>query len=48
MIARVKRDFTAGVRGGVVTTPTVIYEGALHTGESIQNLLDDLAGQTCR
>jgi protein-disulfide isomerase len=42
--ARVKRDFTAAVKGGVVTTPTVIYEGALYTGDSIQKLLADLAG----
>jgi protein-disulfide isomerase len=44
VLARVKRDFTAGVKGGVVTTPTVIYEGALYTGDSIQRLLDELAG----
>jgi protein-disulfide isomerase len=42
--ARVKRDFTAGVKGGVVTTPTVIYEGALYTGDSIQKLLAEIAG----
>jgi protein-disulfide isomerase len=42
--ARVRRDFTAGVKGGVVTTPTVIYDGALYMGDSIQRLLDDLGG----
>jgi protein-disulfide isomerase len=44
VIARVKRDFTAGVKGGVVTTPTVVYDGALYTGDAITRLLADLAG----
>jgi protein-disulfide isomerase len=43
VIARVTRDFTAAVRGGVVTTPTVIHEGTSHTGDGIQQLLDEMA-----
>jgi protein-disulfide isomerase len=43
VVARVKRDFTAGVKGGVVTTPTVIHDGALYTGDSIKTLLEQLA-----
>jgi len=36
---RVKRDFTAGVRAGVVTTPTVFCDGRMHSGsEAIQAL----------
>jgi protein-disulfide isomerase len=29
---RVKRDFRSGVRGGVVTTPTVFADGRMHAG----------------
>src|SRR5580658_4491879 len=41
VLARVKRDFTGGVRAGIVTTPTLWTGGALHPGR-----LDDatLAG----
>jgi protein-disulfide isomerase len=36
---RVKRDFTGGVRAGVVTTPTVFSDGRMHSGsEAIQAL----------
>jgi len=31
--ARIKQDFESGVRGGVVTTPTLIADGALRTGD---------------
>ncbi len=31
--ARVRGDFESGVRGGVVTTPTLVATGTLHTGE---------------
>jgi protein-disulfide isomerase len=43
VLDRVKRDFTGGVRAGVVTTPTVIHDGAIHTGDSIKRLLETLA-----
>lgn len=41
---RVQSDFTAGVRGGVVTTPTVFFEGVAHTGEALAGLLGRLGG----
>jgi len=31
--ARVKRDFESGIRGGVVTTPTLFAGDATYTGE---------------
>jgi protein-disulfide isomerase len=31
--ARVKRDFTSGVRAGVVTTPTLFAGGHAHAGQ---------------
>jgi len=31
--ARIRDDFESGVRGGVVTTPTLVANGALHAGE---------------
>jgi protein-disulfide isomerase len=31
--ARIRRDFESGVRGGVVTTPTLVANGSLHTGD---------------
>jgi protein-disulfide isomerase len=40
--ARVQGDFKAGVRGGVVTTPTVFYEGTPYTGEALKALVADL------
>jgi protein-disulfide isomerase len=33
VVARVKRDFRAGVRGGVVTTPTLFRDGHPHPGD---------------
>jgi protein-disulfide isomerase len=32
VLARVRRDFRAGVRGGVVTTPTVFRDGRAYVG----------------
>jgi len=29
---RIRRDFEAGVRGGIVTTPTLVVGGAIHVG----------------
>ncbi len=45
--ARVKRDFTSGVRAGVVTTPTAFCEGRLYAGQLGVEDLDRLtaAGQ---
>jgi protein-disulfide isomerase len=39
---RVKRDFTGGVRAGVVTTPTVFFDGAAYSGDALRVLLSDL------
>lgn len=43
VIARVKRDFNAGVKGGIVTTPTVIHDGVAYSGEQLQGLLETFA-----
>ena len=40
---RVQQDFTEGVRGGVVTTPTVFFEGAGHIGEPLKELVARLS-----
>jgi protein-disulfide isomerase len=40
--ARVHGDFKAGVRGGVVTTPTVFFEGTPYTGDALSALLAEL------
>jgi protein-disulfide isomerase len=42
VIARVRRDFESGIRGGVVTTPTLWSRGALHPGKSADRALDEL------
>jgi protein-disulfide isomerase len=38
--ARVRRDFQAGVRGGIVTTPTLIVGAARHAGRIDAGVLD--------
>ena len=43
VLDRVQRDFRAGVRAGVVTTPTVFVDGRAFVGEAIVHLLDSLA-----
>lgn len=40
--ARIRSDFESGVRGGVVTTPTLIADGALRTGEIDVRALEEL------
>ncbi len=40
--ARIRGDFESGVRGGVVTTPTLVANGALHTGEIDVGALEQL------
>jgi protein-disulfide isomerase len=37
--ARVKRDFTSGVRAGVVTTPTLFVAGVAHPGVPDESVL---------
>lgn len=36
---RVERDFRTGIRAGVVTTPTLFVDGAMHTGPPDRDLL---------
>ncbi|MGI8713752.1 MAG: DsbA family protein [Solirubrobacteraceae bacterium] len=43
--ARVKRDFRAGVRAGVVTTPTVFTAGSLYAGRLAEPALARLAAR---
>ena len=40
--ARVRRDFTSGVRAGVVTTPTVFGDGHAFHGDELRALVDAL------
>ena len=40
--ARIRGDFESGVRGGVVTTPTLVANGALHTGAIDVDALEQL------
>jgi protein-disulfide isomerase len=39
---RVRGDFSAGVRAGVATTPTVFVEGRAYAGPSLRSLLAEL------
>jgi protein-disulfide isomerase len=41
---RVERDFRAGVRAGIVTTPTLFLDGVQHPGVPDQALLARLGG----
>ncbi|MDE3130346.1 MAG: thioredoxin domain-containing protein [Acidobacteriota bacterium] len=45
VVARVRRDFTDGVRAGVVRTPTMFVDGVAHSGEALRALLDELPGR---
>jgi protein-disulfide isomerase len=44
VLDRVKRDFTSGVRAGVVTTPTVFAAGSLYAGQIDLDLLERPSG----
>jgi protein-disulfide isomerase len=41
--ARVRRDFEAGVRGGIVTTPTLIVAGTRYAGRIDAQVLEELS-----
>jgi protein-disulfide isomerase len=43
LTARVRRDFTSGVRAGVVTTPTLFARGRRYDGQAARELLDRIA-----
>ena len=40
---RIRRDFEAGVRGGIVTTPTLVAGGAVHAGRIDPQSLAELS-----
>jgi protein-disulfide isomerase len=42
VLERVREDFRSGVRAGVVTTPTVFFEGASYYGDALAALLGSL------
>lgn len=42
VLERVERDFRAGVRAGVVTTPTVFVEERAYVGDAIVRLIDTM------
>jgi protein-disulfide isomerase len=42
VIARIRRDFESGVKGGIVTTPTVIVGGVRYAGRIDAQVLDEL------
>jgi len=44
--ARVRRDFESGVRGGVVTTPTLVAGGVVHVGRIDPQSLEELSART--
>jgi len=44
VVARVQRDFQAGVRAGVATTPTLFLGGEAHAGPPDSSLLARIAG----
>ena len=41
--ARIRRDFESGVRGGIVTTPTLVAGGVVHAGRVDPQKLEELA-----
>jgi 2-hydroxychromene-2-carboxylate isomerase len=48
VLARIRRDFESGVKGGIVTTPTVIAGGVRHAGRIDPQLLDELRASGSR
>ncbi len=42
--ARVKRDFDSGLRGGVVTTPSLFTSGAMYAGNAAVSAVEDALG----
>ena len=45
VVARVDRDFRSGVRAGVMTTPTLFFDGRAYPGVPDELLLDRLKGE---
>jgi protein-disulfide isomerase len=47
VLARIRRDFESGVKGGIVTTPTLITggpDGVRHAGRIDAHVLEELSG----
>jgi 2-hydroxychromene-2-carboxylate isomerase len=44
--ARVRRDFESGVRGGIVTTPSLVVGGVIHAGRLDAQSLEELSART--
>ncbi|MBV9944137.1 MAG: DsbA family protein [Solirubrobacterales bacterium] len=40
---RIRRDFEAGVRGGIVTTPTLVVDGVLRAGRIAARTVEELS-----
>ena len=45
--ARIRRDFESGVRGGIVTTPTLVAGRVVHAGRIDRQSLEELSARTC-
>ena len=45
-VARVRRDFTGGVRAGVVTTPTVFRDGQAFYGTGLRAMIDQALAES--
>jgi protein-disulfide isomerase len=43
VLDRVQRDFRAGVRAGVVTTPTLFVQGRPYVGDAIPRVLEEMS-----
>jgi protein-disulfide isomerase len=43
--ARIRRDFRSGVRGGIVTTPTLVAGGVVHAGRIDPRALEELSAR---
>jgi protein-disulfide isomerase len=45
--ARIRRDFESGVRGGIVTTPTLVAGGVVQAGRIDRQSLEELSARRC-
>jgi protein-disulfide isomerase len=44
--ARIRGDFESGVRGGIVTTPTLVAGGVVHAGQIDLHTLEELSAES--
>jgi protein-disulfide isomerase len=47
VLARIRRDFEAGVKGGIVTTPTLLAGGSRYAGRVDAQVLEELSAGAC-